>query len=150
MDAHFVLSWAQVSAHVGFLSSKLSAEPKFELVAAVGRGGMVPAVMVANKLQVPAVGLLPIARFHRRDGMAMFTLVPNQPLGSEYDKPTVLLVDAIVNSGATMQVARGFMPNAKTAALYVRPGAENSVHFFADCFRREGRVVFPWEPWPVS
>lgn len=118
----------------------ISFQEEFDLIVAIGRGGIIPAVLVSQKLDLP----LEILRIRYRDDN-------HRPL---YDKPKmvekvkfpfqekrILLVDDVSRTGQTFDIAKKELVGAqyiKTFAVNTTDGMGDYSCYQGDCFR------FPW------
>jgi hypoxanthine phosphoribosyltransferase len=114
--------------------------PSFDLVAGIGRGGIVPASLLAYKLGCDLI-VLPInyrddANQPQRDAPALLAL-PTLPDGPR----RILLVDDVSVSGKTLEAARRVL-NGYDVTTLVMKGRADYVLFpdIASC------VNWPWKP----
>ena len=109
-------------------------------IIALGRGGLAPAAMIAHRLEVRTVHAWPI---RLSDGQQVDTIHAAAPPAVPFTEP-VLLVDDLIDTGATVAFARGVYSRAKVAVLFQKP-SRVTADFFG--FRSDGAewLRFPWE-----
>jgi xanthine phosphoribosyltransferase len=99
-------------------------------VCPVGRGGLIPAAIVAYARDIPALGHLP---------------VPPATIGFR-DLKDVLIIDDIVDSGETFRVIRRLFPGAIYAAPYVKPQGRVYCDYWMEEVPQDLWLQFPWGP----
>lgn len=110
-------------------------------IVAVTRGGMVPACLLAQFLNIRKVGSVSLASYEgssRSCGINMLT-EPN----FEIDAQT-LFVDDLYDSGATYRYLKQKYPQAKCAVVYTKDPAA-VLDFPASVKDKNSWLVFPWE-----
>jgi xanthine phosphoribosyltransferase len=56
-----------------------------------------------------------------------------------------LIVDDLVDSGATMRAIRKMMPNAHAAVLYAKPDGLDQADSYVETVGQDTWIHFPWE-----
>lgn len=141
------LSWADVEVGVATLADQYACRktyPKgFERIVAVARGGMIPAVMLAHRLDVPIVESVQIQGYNgtqRQKHLVILGPVPARSADSGH-QDTTLVVDDITDSGRTLELLKRHFPHAHHCTLVGRKKEDPAAILIPDAW-----VVFPWEP----
>lgn len=113
----------------------------------LGRGGLIPATIIANALDVQKVyniGAFSYKNIIRQETLMVYQYVPKDiALGND----TVLIVDDLVDSGKTIkELADNFtLCKFRTATLYVKPKTIYYPDYYASEVSNDEWLVFPWE-----
>ena len=78
-----------------------------------------------------------------RDGRILASILAELP---PFDGSGWLVVDDLVDTGATLQVLRAMLPKAHFATLYAKPKGQPLVDTFATVFPQTTWISFPWDP----
>ena len=62
--------------------------------------------------------------------------------------PAILIVDDLVDTGATARVVRGLLPRAHFAAVYAKPAGRDTVDTFITEVSQDTWILFPWDTEP--
>ena len=139
---HLALSWDEIQRDAAALAETLKPQNTWQGIVAVARGGLVPAVVIARALGIRAVETVSIATYEGERLRQPHLLKPPAAAG---DGAGWLVVDDLVDTGATMQIVRTILPKAYVAVLYAKPAGRP----LADCVLREFPqdtwLDFPWE-----
>jgi xanthine phosphoribosyltransferase len=135
------LSWADIHRDSRILASMLAELPPFAGIIAVTRGGMVPAAILARELDIRVVETVCISTYDDRNMRE-----PEVLKGVQGDGAGWLVVDDLVDTGATAQVLRRMLPKAHFATLYAKPKGQPLVDTFVTVFAQTTWVNFPWDP----
>ena len=115
---------------------------KFSKIVAIVRGGLIPSDYLARKLGIKYVETLCVSSYTADNTKETdLRVIPNN---KEVDpRKDWLIVDDLVDSGDTMELAKKLYPNSKVATLYVKPGSPRPDYFVRDV--GDVWVRFPWE-----
>lgn len=110
---------------------------KFDLVVAIGKGGIIPGALVANHLNL--------------DIKILWLNFRNENNNPKYSKPKltkeidfniknkkILLVDDVSRTGKTLNAAKGLLKGNKVKTFVVNGNADYSLYNFKDC------IEWPW------
>lgn len=148
-------SWKKVDRACDIIAGKVfDYEP--DVIVALARGGLVPATILANKLNVRHVFSIGLASYNPIYGNME---VPGAV--ETYQKPdiqklirnshAILIVDDISDRGTTFKhVENMFREQTKynqiqTASLIIKPGTEFVPNYHYESVPDSTWVVFPWE-----
>lgn len=114
------LSWDNVEELVNILSNWVKSHyPQIDSIMGLPRGGLIPAVMLSHKLDLPLV------------------FEPTEK---------TLIVDDICDSGETFIKINNKYPNLKFACLHLKPHTTKfTPHIWAGSRISDDWIVYPWE-----
>ena len=165
-----IITWGDVdrlSRQVADRLPALSGVDSFDRVIGISRGGLVPAVLIGSHLEIKRIESAQVRFYDGDQKLAEPILVGARPsaYGPSGDPARTLIVDEILDSGATMDFLRGLFPEATLAALVARhpdceaagPGglipctSDPSQGAAARVWVAEGLgtdrwILFPWSP----
>lgn len=135
------LSWTEIDDHAHILAQRLAAKGPYVGIAAVTRGGLIPATLLAQWLDIRIVETVAIQSYvgDRQDGL---TVLKPPPVG---DGAGWLVIDDLVDSGATLRTLRGLWPKARYGTLYAKPRGKDAVDNFVTEVDQSVWLAFPWE-----
>lgn len=142
----FPVSWDQFHRDARALTWRLSDAGKFNAVVAVTRGGLVPAAIVARELGVRVIDTVCVASYDygRQGEVEVLKPVSTDIAGSDGGK-SVLIVDDLVDTGATAKVVREMLPNAHFATVYAKPAGRPLVDTFVTEVSQDTWIYLPWD-----
>jgi hypoxanthine phosphoribosyltransferase len=143
------ISWNQIDRYCDKIAEDvIKSNVLPDMIVSVGRGGMVPARILSDRLGV--------------DNVQLFSIKLYRGVGQRNNKPTIgnfsvdiqdkniLLVDDILDSGISIESVINHMQSKrpksiKTATLLCRKSNKRKSTFFADDCEDGTWIVFPWE-----
>jgi xanthine phosphoribosyltransferase len=146
MTTHYLnVSWSDVHRDAWALAERLEARGPFKGIVAVARGGLVPAALVARALGCRMIETVAIHTYDEER--------PNEPHlmkspSAAGDGTGWLLLDDLVDSGATARMARDLLPKAHFATLYAKPAGRPMVDDCVAEYPQDTWIIFPWETGP--
>lgn len=140
----FPVSWDQFHRDSRALAWRLREEGPFEALVAITRGGLVPAAIVARELNIRLVETVSVKSYDHKDqgGIEILKPISDDILTT---KGKVLIVDDLVDTGATGRVVRDMLPNAHFATVYAKPLARDIVDTFITEVSQDTWIYFPWD-----
>ena len=109
----FPVSWDQFHRDSRALAWRLTGEGPFAAVVAITRGGLVPAAIVARELNIRTVECVAVKSYDHQNQGSIRVLKPiSQSVLDLLGKEKVLIVDDLVDTGATARVVRDMLPEA--------------------------------------
>ncbi len=140
--AHLAISWDDVQRDAAALADQLAARGKWQGIVAVARGGLAPAALVARALGIRLIETVSIAAYQgERLGAPKLLKAPN----AAGDGEGWLVIDDLVDTGATMQIVRTILPQAHVGVLYAKPIGRPLADSFVREFPQDCWIDFPWE-----
>ncbi|MEM1628393.1 MAG: phosphoribosyltransferase [Desulfurococcaceae archaeon] len=140
-------SWREIHRAILEISNKVMTSYKPEVLITICKGGLIPARIMVDLLGLKELGYIEV-KFYKavgvRDEKPLITFSAFPPLVAK----NVLIIDDVVDSGRTMQVAVEAVSMhrprcVKTAAIFVKPWST----FMPDYYYKITNewIVFPWE-----
>ena len=154
MATKSIISWDAITEGCTFLADKISKKQKYDIIISIGRGGLVPASILANYLEIPRVlnfGCRSYTKDNIQGGLEIYQDLDLMNGQKYLSKSNVLVVDDLSDTGNTfasvmLTIAEKF-PNRSMASvcLYVKPGAKYIPDFYYKKLTTNPWLVFPWE-----
>ena len=136
----FPVSWEELHRHGRALSWRLAELGPWQGIIAITRGGLVPAAILARELDIRLVDTLCISTYDHQD------LREAQVLKSvDGDGDGWLVVDDLVDTGATGKIVREKLPKAHFATIYAKPAGRPVVDTFITEVSQDTWIFFPWD-----
>ena len=142
----FPVSWEQFHRDARALTWRLSGVGPFEAVVAVTRGGMVPAAIVARELGVLVIETVCISSYdYGKQSNIKILKEVDKKLHEEDGGKRILIVDDLVDTGATAKAVREMLPNAHFATVYAKPAGRPLVDTFVTEVSQDTWIYLPWD-----
>ncbi len=144
----FHVDWGQIHRDCRALAWRLendAATPaRWRGILSITRGGMVPAMIVARELEIRTVDTISIKCYEHQDRGAPQILKPGNDafLG---DGDGILVVDDLVDTGATMTVVREHYPAATYCSVYAKPEGRPLVDIYVTEVSQDTWIYLPWD-----
>ena len=142
----FPVSWEQFHRDARALTWRLSGYGPFEAVVSVTRGGMVPAAIVARELGVLVIDTVCISSYDygKQNEIKVLKSV-DKKLREDDGGAKVLIVDDLVDTGATAKAVREILPKAHFATVYAKPAGRPLVDTFVTEVSQDTWIYLPWD-----
>ena len=147
----FPVSWDQFHRDARALAWRLSGM-EFSAMVAVTRGGMVPAAIIARELGLRVFETLAVSSYGGGESggpeQAQGSLRILKPISAELlatRGENVLVVDDLVDTGATARLVREQLPKAHLATVYAKPAGRPLVDTFVTEVSQDTWINFPWD-----
>jgi xanthine phosphoribosyltransferase len=142
----FPVSWDQFHRDARALAWRLSAAGPFRAVVAVTRGGLVPAAIVARELGIRVIETVCVASYeYDRQGEIQVLKTIGESIAGAEGGAGVLIVDDLVDTGATARVVREMLPKAHFATVYAKPAGRPLVDTFITEVSQDTWIYLPWD-----
>jgi xanthine phosphoribosyltransferase len=146
IEKAFHVSWDQFHRDARALAWRLSAAGPFGGVVAVTRGGLVPAAIVARELDLRLVDTFCVTSYVNETAQGAATVLKTvAPVLAAQGGEGVLVVDDLVDTGATMKLVRAALPKAHVATVYAKPQGRPQVDTFITEVSQDTWIYFPWD-----
>jgi xanthine phosphoribosyltransferase len=141
----FPVSWDQFHRDARALAWRLSSAGPFSAVVAITRGGLVPAAVVARELGIRVIETISVASYdYDKQGEVSVLKSISAAIG-ESQGAGVLIVDDLVDTGATAKVVRELLPKAHFAAVYAKPQGRPMVDSYITEVSQDTWIYLPWD-----
>jgi xanthine phosphoribosyltransferase len=142
----FPVSWDQFHRDARALAWRLAASGPFTGLIAVTRGGLVPAAIIARELELRVIETVCIASYHdykTQGGLQILKRIAPEMLAD--GGAGLLVVDDLVDTGATAKMVRDMLPKAHFATVYAKPLGRPVVDTFITEVSQDTWIYFPWD-----
>ena len=136
----YPISWEQLHRDSKALAWRLVDIKPWKGIVAITRGGLVPASIIARELEIRLVDTICISSYDWQSHGDIKVLKPVEMDGDDW-----LLIDDLVDTGKTAQVARDLLPNAHFATVYAKPAGRPVVDTFITEVSQDTWILFPWD-----
>jgi xanthine phosphoribosyltransferase len=115
-------------------------------VVAITRGGLVPAAIVARELGIRVIETVCVASYDydKQGTINVLKAVGESIIGTDRGAG-VLIVDDLVDTGATARVVREMLPKAHFASVYAKPAGRPMVDTFVTEVSQDTWIYLPWD-----
>lgn len=136
------ISWERLDADTQALAALVAPFGPFTGIVAVSRGGLVPAAILARLLNIRLIDTVCLTSYedHRRGEVHLVKTPEIAGSGRGW-----LVIDDLVDSGATAQATRKLLPEAHLATVYAKPAGRPFADTVAVTVEQDVWLEFPWE-----
>ena len=134
----FPVSWDQMHRDSKALAWRLAEQGPWRQIISITRGGMVPACIVARELDVRLVDTICIKSYDHQDRVE-----PQILKGVSEDYEDLLIIDDLVDTGATAKIVRTMLPKAHFATVYAKPEGRPMVDTFVTEVSQDTLIFLP-------
>lgn len=142
---YYTVTWDQLHRDARALAWRLMPLRPLKGIVAVTRGGLIPAAIIARELEVRLVESVSIVTY---DEEAMGQPHVTKSPSAAGDGEGFLIVDDLVDTGATARVVRALLPRAHFACVYAKPAGKELVDSFVTEVSQDTWILFPWDTEP--
>ena len=144
------ISWSSVHKDTSLLVQKIQKDnPNIKGLVALTRGGLVPSGIISRLMDIKLI-----------DTLCIFSYTDKQDISSKQEKISLLksshnalddlglnwlLIDDLVDTGATARYAKSLMPHITIACLYAKPLGLDSTDYYIKKYNQDTWIQFPWE-----
>ncbi len=137
---YYTVSWDQLHRDARALAWRLMDLGPFTGIVAITRGGLIPAAIIARELDCRLIESVSIVTY---DEEIKGEPVVTKPPAAAGDGTGFLIVDDLVDTGATARVIRTLLPRAHFAAVYAKPAGRPMVDTFITEVSQDTWILFP-------
>jgi len=143
----FPVTWDQFHRDSRALAWRLQGLGPFDAIVAIARGGLVPATIVARELNIRVVESVSVKSYdHQNQGeVRVLKSISPDILGKAKAGGRILIVDDLVDTGATARIVREMLPGAHFATVYAKPKGRDMVDTFITEVSQDTWIFFPWD-----
>lgn len=145
-DKPFPVSWDMFHRDARALAWRLASIGGFSAIVAVTRGGLAPAAIVARELGIRVVETVCVASYHdetQQGEVEVLKGISDAILSRPSEE--VLVIDDLVDTGATARKVREMLPKAHFATIYAKPQGLPQVDTFVTEVSQDTWIYFPWD-----
>ena len=139
----FPVSWTELHRDAKALAWRLAERGPYSRIVAITRGGLVPAHIIARELDIRIIDTVCISSYDVETQRAAEVLKPISGDGAGW-----LIVDDLVDTGATGRIVREMLPKAHFATVYAKPAGRPMVDSFVTEVSQDTWILFPWDTEP--
>jgi len=136
----FIVSWGEIHRDARALAWRLLDKSPWKGVIAITRGGLVPAAIVSRELEVRLVDTICVTTYDEQSQGEPEILKRFDGDGEGY-----LLIDDLVDTGATAKIVKEMVPKAHFATVYAKPAGRPLVDTFITEVSQDTWIRFPWD-----
>jgi xanthine phosphoribosyltransferase len=146
----YTVTWDQLHRDARALAWRLIGHGPWRGIVAITRGGLIPAAIIARELEVRLIESVSVVTYGQGGaneteiGQAEIVKYP-QAAG---DGDGFLIVDDLVDTGATARLVRSVLPRAHFACVYAKPAGRPLVDTFITEVSQDTWILFPWDTEP--
>ncbi len=143
----FPVSWDQFHRDARALAWRLAGlDRTWRAIVTITRGGLVPAAVISRELEIRVVETVGVASYHDYDEQGEIRVLKEVAPSLAADRGAdVLLLDDLVDTGATAQVVRDMLPDAHFATVYAKPQGRPLVDTYITEVSQDTWIYFPWD-----
>lgn len=134
------VTWERFKVDTLELIKKLPKNKKWSSLVAITRGGLIPAAILAQELEIRVIETLCITSYQGEEREECQILKGLDSTGED-----MLVVDDLTDSGGTFKCVRQLLPKATLTSVYAKPLGMDSADFWGSQIEQESWMVFPWE-----
>jgi xanthine phosphoribosyltransferase len=143
---YYTVTWDQLHRDAKALAWRLIAAGPWRGIVAVTRGGLIPAAIIARELDCRLVESVSVASYEEETIVGTPVVVKAPPAAG--DGEGFLVIDDLVDTGATLRVVRGLLPRAHYGCIYAKPAGREAVDTFVTEVSQDTWILFPWDTEP--
>ncbi|MDR3536058.1 MAG: xanthine phosphoribosyltransferase [Acetobacteraceae bacterium] len=142
---YYTVTWDQLHRDARALAWRLMERGPFAGIVAVTRGGLIPAAIIARELECRLVESASVVTYDEEHRGVPSVTKPPTAAG---DGTGFLVIDDLVDTGATARVLRTLLPKAYFACIYAKPAGRETVDTFITEVSQDTWILFPWDTEP--
>ncbi len=141
------VTWDRFHRDAQALAERQRALGPFRGIVAISRGGLVPAAILAQSLNIRVVETVSVASYDRNNtgehtlGRPLVT----KSAAAAGDGEGFLIVDDLVDTGTTARVVRAMLPKARFVCVYAKPAGRPLADDVLTEVDQDTWIVLPWE-----
>lgn len=141
----FIVTWDQFHRDCKALAWRLlEKREEWKGIVAITRGGLIPAGIIARELEIKLIETVCISSYDDQTQRAA-KILKNMDAGLIGDGDGWLVIDDLVDTGATAKMIRHATPKAHLATVYAKPAGEPLVDTYVTWVSQDTWIYFPWD-----
>ncbi len=142
---YYTVTWDQLHRDAKALAWRLISLAPVNGIVAITRGGLIPAAIVAREIECRLIETISVVTY---DNEIKGDAVVTKPPSAAGDGTGFLIIDDLVDTGATARLVRAILPHAHFAAVYAKPAGKALVDTFITEVSQDTWILFPWDTEP--
>lgn len=146
---YYTVAWDQLHRDARALAWRLMARgpaaSEWRGIVAVTRGGLIPAAIVARELDCRVVESVSVLSYEEEVPGPVVIAKPPSAAG---DGTGFLVIDDLVDTGATIRAVRALLPRAHYACVYAKPAGRDAIDTYITEVSQDTWILFPWDTEP--
>ncbi len=142
---YYTVTWDQLHRDSRALAWRLLDKAPWRGIVAITRGGLIPAAIVARELECRIIETVSIVTYDEE--IRGEPRVVKAPIAAG-EGDGWLILDDLVDTGATARVVRALLPRAHFATVYAKPAGKPLVDTFITEVSQDTWILFPWDTEP--
>ncbi len=139
-NKNFYVSWEAFHRATKELA-KMCLHGNFDSIVAVSRGGLVPATIIARELNIRVLDTICVSSYDHDQQRALKVLKD----AALPDSERLLVIDDLVDTGATARALRERFPKACFATVYAKPQGKALVDKYVTDIEQDTWIHLPWD-----
>lgn len=144
MNKHYI-TWEDIQKWSNIIAEKISADcadiSQMTLVA-VSRGGLVPAQLIAYKLNIRDIRVMKLISYDSENKRGETKDISTDRL---FDGDDVYFIDDLADSGETVRYLRKRFPQSRQCTLITKECCNENPDLTAVTLPGDAWIVFPWD-----
>lgn len=142
----FFVSWEELHRDTRLLCRELlELSTTFRGIIAVTRGGLIPAAIVARELDLRLIDTICVSSYQGTQAQEQTGVQVLKGVEAADGGEGLLLIDDLVDTGATASVIRQMVPKALFATVYAKPEGRPLVDHCVREVSQDTWIRFPWD-----
>ncbi len=142
---YYTVTWDQLHRDARALAWRLMDKGPFTGIVAITRGGLIPAAIIGRELDCRLIESVSVLTYDEEQRGSPVVTKPPTAAG---DGAGFLIVDDLVDTGATARLVRGLLPRAHFATVYAKPAGRPMVDTYITEVSQDTWILFPWDTEP--
>lgn len=142
---YFTVTWDQLHRDAKALAWRLHALGSWKGIVAITRGGLIPAAIVAREIETRLIECICVVTY---DDEKLGEPLVIKPASAAGDGEGWLIIDDLVDTGATAKHVRKLLPKAHFATVYAKEQGKPVVDTFVTEVSQDTWILFPWDTEP--
>ena len=106
-----------------------------------------PAAIIARELNIRVIESVSVKSYdHQSQGkITVLKAINSDLIAADASGEKLLIIDDLVDTGATARAVRDMLPNAHFATVYAKPQGRDMVDSFITEVSQDTWIFFPWD-----
>lgn len=139
-EKNLILSWEVFHRDTKSLATILAATDSWSTIVAITRGGLIPAAIIAQDLDIRTIDTVCITSYNNKQHIPLTVLKNIEPRDEK-----LLFIDDLVDTGDTARTIKRMFPQAYYAVVYAKPEGKPFIDSFVTEVSQDTWIVFPWD-----